>query len=69
MKWRTVLGERGAPVELHCFVEQRLAPVTMYRFRQGRWQERPGYGEPWKRCERPEDAPIELVLQLEEQAA
>jgi hypothetical protein len=27
--------------------------VQMYRFFRGRWEERSGFGEPWKRCDVP----------------
>lgn len=65
MNWRIVKSERGSPPELHQCVDQRLAPVGMYRVRAGKWQHRTGYGEVWSRCERPVGAPDDVVLQLE----
>ncbi len=68
MKWEVIPSERGSLPELHSFIEQRLSPVAMYRFRNAQWEYRPGYGEPWCRGTKPA-APSEMITQAEGRAA
>lgn len=60
-------GDRpGSPLEAHVVSENGVSR-EMYRLKNGRWQERSGYGAPWHRCDRP-SLPAGIIIRLEEEA-
>lgn len=54
MTWQIMAGERQVS-ELWGISGSGMVAM-MYRYRRGKWEQRTGFGEPWKRTDRPAPA-------------